>query len=155
MDIPEIWYAAAYSADVDGFALRRAADRIARISAEPRDVVALWQETTEVLATAVPFYWTPCWYTVDPASLLITSHFHEGLAEFPPEWLATEYYEDDVNQISAVAASEAGLSTLHEATGGDPAGSPRWQQNIKMGGDQELIAGLRTRSGEVWGALGL
>jgi hypothetical protein len=41
---------------VDGSALRRAADRIARISAEPRDVVALWQETTEVLATAVPFY---------------------------------------------------------------------------------------------------
>ena len=32
---------------------------------------------------------------------------------------------------------------------------PRWQANITFGGDQELIAALRTPSGEVWGALGL
>lgn len=140
---------------MDGSALRRAADRIARISATPQDVVTLWQETTEVLTTAVPFYWSPCWYTVDPASLLITSHFNDALDEFPPEWLAAEYYEDDVNKIGEVAASPTGLSTLHEATGGDPTGSPRWQHNMEMGGDQELIVGLRTRTGEVWGALGL
>lgn len=140
---------------MDSSAHRRAADKIARITARPHDVVGLWQETTDVLTSAVPFYWSPCWYTVDPASLLITSHFNDALAEFPPEWLAAEYYEDDVNTISEVIASDSGVSTLHEATGGDPTSSPRWQQNIKMGGDQELIARLRTRSGEVWGALGL
>ena len=43
------------------------------------------------------------------------------------EWLTAEYYEDDVNQIVEVVRSERGLSTLHELTGGDPTGTPRWQ----------------------------
>ena len=135
--------------------VERAVDKIARLSDEAANLVSFWQASTEVLADIVPYYWTPCWYTLDPASLLITSHFHDGLAEFPAEWLVEEYYGDDVNKIADVVRSRDGISTLHEATGGDPSGSPRWQQNMTMGGDQELIVGLRTRSGDVWGALGL
>lgn len=134
--------------------MQRAADKIGRLCREPHDLVSLWQETTEVLATAVPHYWTPCWYTLDPASLLMTSHFHLGLAEFPPQWLAAEYGEER-NGIVDVARSATGLSTLHESSGGDPSKSERWQRNMTMGGDQEMIARLRTRSGEVWGALAL
>ena len=133
----------------------RAIDKIARMSARAGDLVAFWEETTEVIGGVVPYYWTPCWYTLDPASLLITSHYHNGMAEFPARWLAEEYYGDDVNQLSDVALSPDGLSTLHEATGGDPAASPRWRRNLELGGDQELIARLRSRSGEVWGMLGL
>jgi DNA-binding CsgD family transcriptional regulator len=136
-------------------ALERAVDKIVRLSGQPTDLVSFWQECTEVLGEVVPYYWTPCWYTLDPASLLITSHFHHGLAEFPKEWLANEYYGDDVNQLADVASSPTGIATLHEATGGEPAKSPRWHQNMKLGGDQELITRLRTRSGEVWGMLGL
>ena len=132
-----------------------AIDKIARMSARPHDLVSFWQEATEVIGAVLPYYWTPCWYTLDPASLLITSHYHEGLAEFPAEWLAAEYYEDDVNKIADIALSGTGISTLHEATSGDPSTSPRWRRNIKMGGDQELIARLRARTGQVWGALGL
>jgi hypothetical protein len=61
----------------------------------------------------VPHYWTPCWFTLDPASLPVTSHFHEGLAQLPAEWMAHEYYEDDVNKLTAVARSRRGISTLH------------------------------------------
>ncbi|MFG1791216.1 LuxR C-terminal-related transcriptional regulator [Nocardia sp. NPDC049149] len=135
--------------------LRRAAEKITRLCAEPRDLVSLWQESTEVLARAVPHYWTPCFYTLDPASLLMTSHFHHGLDEFPREWLVSEYYADDVNQLVDVVRSKSGIATLHEATNGNPASSPRWHRNMVMGGDQELITRLRTRSGEVWGALAL
>ncbi|MFJ2757749.1 LuxR C-terminal-related transcriptional regulator [Nocardioides sp. NPDC087217] len=135
--------------------MRRGAEKITRLCAEPRDLVSLWNETTEVLQRVVPHFWTPCFYTLDPSSLLMTSHFHLGLAEFPGEWLAAEYYADDVHQLTDVARSTSGISTLHEATGGDPSSSPRWHRNMAMGGDQELIARLRTRSGEVWGALGL
>jgi len=135
--------------------MRRAADKIARLCAQPSDLVSLWQEATEVLASAVPYWQTPCWYTLDPASLLMTSHFHDGLDEFPREWLASEYYDEDVNQIADVARSPSGISTLHEATSGQPARSPRWHRNMTLGGDQELIARLRTRSGQVWGALAL
>ncbi|TFD57275.1 LuxR family transcriptional regulator [Cryobacterium suzukii] len=133
----------------------RAVNKIARLSGQSTDLVSFWRESAAVLSGEIPHFWTPCWFTLDPASLLITSHFHEGLAEFPDAWLADEYYGEDLHRLADVASSKAGISTLHEATGGDPSGTRRWQQNMEMGGDQELIAGLRTRSGDVWGALGL
>jgi DNA-binding CsgD family transcriptional regulator len=136
-------------------AKQRASDRIARLAWRHLDLVSFWRESAEAIASAVPYYWTPCWYTLDPASLLITSHFNEDISEIPGEWLAQEYYEDDVNTLAGVARSARGISTLHEATGGDPASSPRWHANITLGGDQELIAALRTQAGDVWGALGL
>jgi DNA-binding CsgD family transcriptional regulator len=132
-----------------------ARERIGELASRGLDLISFWREATDVVARVVPHYLTPCWYTLDPASLLVTSHFQEGLDELPPEWLAHEYYEDDVNKLADVARSERGVSTLHEATGGDPASSPRWHFNMTMGGDQELIAALRTPSGDAWGALGL
>jgi hypothetical protein len=126
------------------YASQRARDRIAELGTRGYDLVTLWREATAVLASAVPYVDAPCWYTLDPASLLVTSHFHEGLDELPPEWFANEYYADDVNKLADVARSERGVSTLHEATGGDPASSPRWHFNMAMGGDQELVVALRT-----------
>ena len=108
----------------------RAVDQVSRIAAQASDLVTLWHDVTDVLHRAVPHYWTPCWYTMDPASLLVTSHFHLGMAEFPQEWLAAQYYEDDVNKLADVARSRAGIATLHEATGGDPSRSPRWHENM-------------------------
>jgi len=133
----------------------RAQDRIADLARRGYDLVRFWEECTEVLVPTVPHVDKPCWYTLDPASLLITSHYHDGLPEFPPKMLRHEYYGDDVNQISNVVRSQAGISTLHEATGGDPSSSPTWHMNMEMGGDQEMIAALRTGSGEVWGAVGI
>jgi DNA-binding CsgD family transcriptional regulator len=133
----------------------RTVDKVARLAGEARDLAAFWRECTDVISPVVPYYWTPCWYTTDPASLLITSHFHEGLSEFPRDFLAHEYYGEDVNKIADVAVSETGVATLHEATDGDPTTSHRYHLNRTMGGDQEMIGRLRTRSGEVWGALGL
>lgn len=134
---------------------RRAADRIARLAGEGRDLVSFWREAGAIISPLVPHFGGACWYTLDPASLLVTSHVNEEMPEIPNEWLAAEYYDDDVNKLADVARSERGWSTLHEATGGDPSASPRWQENMAYGADQELIAALRTRSGEVWGALGL
>jgi DNA-binding CsgD family transcriptional regulator len=134
---------------------QRAQDKIIQLSGRGLDMVAFWRACTPVLAEAVPHYLAPCCFTLDPASRLVTSHFQEGLPEFPPEWLAAEYAGDDVNQIVDVARSSAGISTLHEATDGEPSRSPRWHANMTYGGDQEMIAALRSRSGEVWGALGL
>src|SRR5215210_6093812 len=92
---------------------------------------------------------------LDPASLLITSHFNDNMPVLPPESLALEYYEDDINKLADVARSPTGVSTLHAATGGDPSASPRWRANMELGGDQELIAGLVTATGQAWGGIGL
>ena len=52
----------------------RALDRIAELARGCSDLVTFWRESSDALGRAVPHYWTPCWYTLDPASLLVTSH---------------------------------------------------------------------------------
>ena len=137
------------------YAKERALDRIGELAGQGHDLVTFWRHCTEALTPAIPHYMSPCWFTLDPASLLITSHFQEEIDEFPPEFFQYEYFEDDVHSLAEVARSERGLSTLHEATGGSPESSPRWHANMEMGGDQELIAGLRTEAGDVWGCVSL
>jgi len=133
----------------------RAEDKITRLSKQGLDMVAFWRACTPVLADAVPHYMAPCCYTIDPASGLVTSHFQEGMPEFPPEWIAMEYAAEDVNHLIDVARSPSGVSTLYEATGGDPSSSPRWHAYKIYGGDQEMITAVRTRGHRVWGAIGL
>lgn len=136
--------------------MQRAWERIGRLSGQGLDLVTFWQESSTVLSSAVPHYLSPCWYTMDPASLLVTSHFQSGLPEIPAEWLAHEYAADDFHKMADVARSESGISTLHEATGGDPSRSPGWHLYIRPnGGDQEMHVALRTKAGEVWAMLGL
>jgi DNA-binding CsgD family transcriptional regulator len=134
----------------------RARDRIAELARGSQDLVTFWHEATEVISPVVPFYLTPCFYTLDPASLLATSHYHDGLPEIPREWLAGEYYEADFNKMSDVARSARGIGTIHEATGGDLSRSAKYRNTMKpFGADQEVITSLRTNAGEVWGALAL
>jgi DNA-binding CsgD family transcriptional regulator len=133
----------------------RALDKLELLSAQPRSLVSLWDDATVVLKEVVPHYTWPCYFTLDPASLLITSHYNPFMPELSRESLAMEYYQDDVNKMSDVARSGSGVSTIHDATGGDPSDSPRWRANMAMGGDQELVAALRTRRGGVWGAVSL
>ncbi len=139
-----------------GHTKERAGERISELARRGLDLVMFWQEATEVLRATVPHFMSPCWFTLDPASLLVTSHYQKEIVELPPEWLAHEYYEDDFHKMADVARSERGVSTIHEATDGDPSRSVGWNQYVKpYGGDQELLVALRTQSGEPWGVLGL
>jgi len=136
-------------------ARQRVRDKVARLSSEGRDLISFWRACTEPIADVIPHYWAPCFFTLDPTSLLLTSHFDEGVPEMPIEWLEHEYFDDDVHKLADVAHMQAGVSTLHEATGGDPSSSPRWHANMTLGGDQEMIAALRAKNGDVWGAVSL
>lgn len=141
---------------MSGYAKQRAIDKIAWHAGQGLDLVTFWNASTEDVTRAVPHYLSPCWYTLDPASLLVTSHYQTGIPEIPAEWLVHEYLEDDFHKIADVARSERGISTLFEATGGDPSRSPSWNLYIHpYGGDQEVLVALRTRAGDVWGLLGL
>ena len=139
------------------YASERAAKRIAELRGRGLDLVTFWCEARDAIASAVPYYLTPCWFTLDPASLLVTSHYDHGmLSELPAEWLAHEYYEDDFHNLADVACSERGISTLHEATGGDPSRSRAWREYVHpYGGEQQLRLALRTQAGEAWGVLAL
>ena len=135
---------------------QRAAGRIGRLARSGLDVAAFWQECNEVLSTAVPHYMAPCWYTFDPVSLLITSHYDPVIPEISAEFLAHEYRDDDVLKMASVARSGTGVATIHEATGGDPSRSPGWRAFVQpYGGDQQLMVTLRSKPGEPWGLLAL
>ena len=135
---------------------QRAADRIGQLARRGLDVAAFWRECNEVLTTAVPHYLAPCWYTFDPVSLLITSHYDPVIPEISAEFLGHEYRDDDVLKMSSVARSASGVATIHEATGGDPGRSPGWRSFVQpYGGDQQLMLALRGKPGEAWGLLAL
>ena len=160
LSVEQIWDCAAarpaYDAAMGSYARDVARDRIADLAGHGHDLIALWAHATESISRAVPFYITPCFYTLDPASLLATSHYHDGLPQVPPEWLTLEYLEADYNKMSDIARSPRGIGTLDEATGGDVTLSAKYHVSLKpFGADQEVLCGLRTRSGEVWGVLAL
>lgn len=142
---------------VGWYAKERGAERIARAASTGLDLIGFWEEARAAIESAVPHHLTPCWYTLDPASLLTTSHYDHGLIpDLPPEWLAHEYGAEEFLTLAGVARSQAGIGTLHEATGGDPSQSPAWERFIQpYGGDQQLLLALRTQSGQVWGVLAL
>lgn len=138
------------------FGMDRGIERIEDVTARGSDLVTLWRDVAEIIAPLVPNMMGPCCYTLDPASLLMTSHFNPSMHyELPEEMLRGEYLDDDVHDIASVARSAAGISTLHEAAGGDPSQSPRWQANMTMNGDQELLLALRAKGSAAWGCLGL
>jgi DNA-binding CsgD family transcriptional regulator len=141
---------------VTSYAQARAIDHVASLAAHGLDAVTFWGEATELLARAVPHDFTPCWWTLDPASLLMTSHFNPGFPEVPREWLDIEYYEEDVKPFAEVARSDRPVATLHETTRGDPSRSLWYRVALEPhGAEQEVRAGLRTRDGVPWAALSL
>ena len=112
---------------MSAYITRRARDTIARLAGQGLDLPTFWRESSAALARVVPHYMTPCWFTLDPASLLVTSHYQTEFWSCRRRWLAHEYYGGRCPQAGRRRSSERGISTLHEATGGDPSRSPGWQ----------------------------
>lgn len=134
----------------------RMIEKLESVAGSGSDLVTLWRETGPLLAEAVPHFEAACFFTVDPASLLTTSHFQEGLPEIPGEWLGREFAEGDYNSMREVLRSSRGVGTLHDATGGRPELSRKFHEEMQpFGCDQELLFALRTRDGEAWGLVGL
>ncbi len=94
------------------------------------------------------------WAAVDPATMLFTQAFREGLpAESGSYFIANEFLDDDVNKWTDLAQQPASVATLMTATDGKPARSQRYTDIFApLGLQDELRAVLRTR-GRCWGYL--
>jgi DNA-binding CsgD family transcriptional regulator/GAF domain-containing protein len=141
---------------VGSYAKERARDRIAELATRGLDVEVFFREAAEAIAPAIPFADVPCWFTLDPASLLITSSHSQEDPEVPHAWLVWEYLEDDVMKTAETARSKRGIQTLLEASGGHPSRCRVYREHLAPYGFEHMVElALRARTGEAWGSLNL
>ena len=94
------------------------------------------------------------WATTDPATLLFTQAYREGLpADTAPYFVDNEFLAHDVNKWTELAADSVGVRSLWQATGGRPEASGRYRDLFRpLGMGDELRVVLRS-GGACWGLL--
>jgi DNA-binding CsgD family transcriptional regulator len=94
------------------------------------------------------------WATSDPATLLFTQAFREGIPDRAiPFFVENEFGGQDVNQWTELAQEPGGVSTLARATSGGPEASARFRDLFQpLGLGDELRAVLRTGDA-CWGLM--
>jgi DNA-binding CsgD family transcriptional regulator len=94
------------------------------------------------------------WATSDPATLLFTQAFREGMPDRTiPGFIDNEFHREDHNQWTELAQNGAGIQTLSRATGGNLYASARYRDLLEpLGLGDELRAVLRTGN-TCWGLM--
>lgn len=118
------------------------------------DLNSLFAEASRLLQKAVPFD-AACWHTLDPATLLETSHLTENLPVESPRAAEIEYLYEDYNQFATLARSRRRSGILSEATGGVPERSRRYRELIRPFGLKGELRIAFVARGAAWGAGGL
>jgi DNA-binding CsgD family transcriptional regulator len=97
-----------------------------------------------------------CGYTIDPATMLITSHVSENLpASFSLLALKNEYLSDDLNKFADLARRREPVAVLGRTTRGRPQRSARYRELLAPNGlGPELRVSFVAR-GACWGSLTL
>jgi DNA-binding CsgD family transcriptional regulator len=139
--------------DLHGVARRR----LVRLLHRELRLDAFFEAADRVLASVLP-YDSSCWLSLDPATLLPTSHFTSQVdGDHLLAIAANEYLEDDVNKFADLAGAPMPVGILSMATGGDLSRSSRYRR---------LLADLGYRDGDelratlldgdlVWGCVAL
>ncbi len=134
-----------------------ALERIRRLSRAGLDVAGFLDGVNPIVCQVVPngteTIATPFWYTVDPASHLVTSIYGQGCDLDPGEYMQWELLAVDVMKTADVLRNARGVQTLHEVTDGHPERSTIFREvMVPHGMAQELLVALRASSGENWGS---
>ncbi len=127
-----------------------------RLLHRPLDLTGYFEAVESAVRRQVPFD-AACWLSLDPATLMPTSHVSRmyGSTHFMA-LVANEYLEEDVNKFTVLASSARPVGSLNAATGGDLHSSARYVAILELlgyGGD-ELRAVFRDGDA-AWGAVAL
>jgi DNA-binding CsgD family transcriptional regulator len=90
-----------------------------------------------------------CWHTVDPATLLITSHWTNLSGDGFPMIVENEYRHDDVAKFASLAGRRLPASALDAGSAGSSLRFPAYRER---GWGSELRASFDL-DGETWGAV--
>jgi DNA-binding CsgD family transcriptional regulator len=99
-----------------------------------------------------------CWLSLDPATLLPTSHFTREFGfEHLLELVANEFLDQDVNKFADLARAAPPVGILSQATGGDPWQSPRHAKVLAPHGygDGDELRAVFLDGGSAWGCVAL
>jgi DNA-binding CsgD family transcriptional regulator len=99
-----------------------------------------------------------CWLSLDPATLLPTSHFSRELgADHLLELAANEFLDQDANKFADLARAAPPVGILSQATGGDLWQSPRHAKVLAPHGyaDGDELRAVFLDGGLAWGSVAL
>lgn len=98
---------------------------------------AFLEAADRTLAGLVEFD-SSCWLSLDPSTLLPTSHFtHQVVSDHLLEMAANEFLEEDVNKFADLARAARPVGVLSQATAGKLDQSPRFANILAPHGYQE------------------
>ena len=121
------------------------------------DLGAFFEAADRTLAGLIQFD-SSCWLSLDPATLLPTSHFTREIdTDHLMELAANEFLEDDVNKFVDLARAVHPVGILSEATGGDLQQSPRFVSVLKPHGygDGDELRAVFLDGESVWGCVAI
>ena len=121
------------------------------------DLTSFMDQADRLLGRAVPFE-ASCWLSLDPDTLLPTSHFSReyGLDQLL-DLVKNEFLDEDFNRFADLARAPRPVGTLISATAGEPHRSPRhagFLGPLGVGDGDELRAGFRDGDA-AWGGLAI
>ena len=131
--------------------------RFVRLSHRHCDLPTFFDAVDRALQASVRFD-SSCWLTLDPATLLPTSHFTR---EFGFEHLmmlaSNEYLEDDVNKFAVLARATPPVGILSAATGGTLERSARYSGVLAPNGyrDGDELRAVFLDGDTAWGCLAI
>ena len=99
-----------------------------------------------------------CWLSLDPATLLPTSHFTRELgADHLLELAANEFLDEDVNKFADLARAARPVGILSQATGGDLQQSLRHAKVLAPHGygEGDELRAVFLDGGSAWGCVAL
>lgn len=131
--------------------------RFVRLLHSSLDLHAFFDAADRALATVLPFD-SACWLSLDPATLLPTSHFtREFGGEHVMALAANEYLEEDANRFAALARAPQPVGVLSAATQGQFTRSPRYVSVLAPHGyaDGDELRAVFLTGDSAWGCVAL
>ena len=132
-----------------------AAPRFVRLLHRELELDAFFDEVDGALRELIRFD-SSCWLSLDPSTLLPTSHFTRELAsDHLMEIAENEFLEEDFNKFADLARATPPVGTLSNATGGDLTRSRRHREVLAptaMPGETRCAGSSSTAHppGDVW-----
>jgi DNA-binding CsgD family transcriptional regulator len=140
----------------------RAQREVVRLAHQGLDLFTFLERAQEQCRRVTAFEGAACFFTIDPASMLLTGHVNDDLAHDDERRRAVnlgvannEYSEQDYNKFAALAPDAGRAGVLADATGGHPERSARYRELIRPFGLHGELRAAFVADHACWGSVAI